>query len=80
MDQLKACMKKRSGILEPTRENVCNFINHPPPEGEGAKGDIRSLWSLVKSSFHKCRAHIHPGGLLPLTHEDEEEGFPLKKA
>ena len=60
MEQLKVCTKKRLGIPEPTRENVCDFINHPPPEGEGAKGDIRSLWNLVRSSLHKCRARIHP--------------------
>lgn len=48
-----------------TRSNAVNtdlmemFLNSSPTPGEGKTGDIRSLWSIVRSSLVRCGAVIN---------------------
>jgi hypothetical protein len=50
-DQLKATMTKRTGEEPQNAEEILSFLNSPPPPGEYAKGDVRSVWSMVRKSL-----------------------------
>ena len=44
-------MGKRTGELPQDVGKILNFLNTPPPPGEYTKGDVRSMWSMVRKSL-----------------------------
>ena len=46
--------KQRAG----DRRSPEEFLNAPPEEGEGRKGDIKTRWSRVRVSLQRCQAAI----------------------
>ncbi len=47
-DQLKATITKRSGNAVQNSGNIIQFLGTLPPKNEAARGDVHSLWSLVR--------------------------------
>lgn len=47
---------KRTGINDPSIGDMEEFINCSPNPGEGKTGDIKSIWSSVRSSLARCDA------------------------
>ena len=52
-DQLWHTVSKRSGIPEPSDSDIESFLNSSPGRGEGGKGDVQSLWSVVRRSLRR---------------------------
>ena len=50
-DQLRATIIKRTGHAPESDEDVVAFLNTPPPRNEASRGDVRSLWSMVRKSL-----------------------------
>jgi len=46
--QLAEVMCKRTQSTDPSAEELSAFLNTTPPTGEGSRGDVRSLWSLLR--------------------------------
>ena len=62
LHQLESVVQKRTRI--PTTSPVSNevmaaFLNTPAPSKEGARGDIKSLWSSVRASLQYTSSSIH---------------------
>ena len=66
-DQLIATMLKRTGNQPSDATEALSFLNTPPPRGEYAKGDVRSLWSMVRNALKYLG--------LSLEHGDEDSYF-----
>lgn len=49
--QLEDTAKKRLKTESLNPEQLTNFLNSPPQRGAGARGDLRSSWSLVRNSL-----------------------------
>ena len=47
---------KHTRSSDPTRGDMEIFLNATPIPGEGKKGDIKSIWSSVRSSAARCDA------------------------
>jgi hypothetical protein len=62
-DQLKVTMTKRTGEEPQNAEEILSFLNSPPPPGEYAKGDVRSVWSMVRKSLKFFDVTIDHGSL-----------------
>ena len=56
--QLTEVMCKRSPTTDCSADSLSTFLNTPAPNGEGSRGDVRSLWSLVRKSLHNTRSNI----------------------
>lgn len=54
--------EKRTRSSEATIGDMEEFLNSTPTPGEGKAGDIRSLWSVVRSSLARCDAIISLSG------------------
>ncbi len=50
-DQLQSTIAKRRSSSPQNISQVLEFINNPPPRGESCRGDVRSLWSMVRRSL-----------------------------
>ncbi len=50
-DQLAATITKRTGSPPRDVTEVLSFLHSPGPKGEYAKGDVRSMWSMVRKSL-----------------------------
>ena len=60
--QLSETIRKRLRVplsTPVTTQMLEAFLNTPAPSQEGARGDIRSLWSSVRASLQFTRASIH---------------------
>ena len=59
LDQLAAACAKRARSLDPRNvANLSSFLNTAPMLGEGERGDLRSIWSSVRSSLSFAGATI----------------------
>ena len=59
LDQLAAACAKRARSLDPRNvANLSSFLNTAPMLGEGKRGDLRSIWSSVRSSLSFAGATI----------------------
>jgi len=47
-DQLRATIQKRMGTPPATAYNAFTFLNSPPQPNEGSRGDVLTLWSIVR--------------------------------
>ena len=56
--QLAEVMSKRSQATDPSSDSLSTFRNTPAPNGEGSRGDVRSLWSLVRKSLQNTHSKI----------------------
>ena len=57
-DQLLQAVSKRTGTLNPTDDIVHDFFNSPPASGKGSKGDVRSLWNVVRRSMRRLEVSV----------------------
>ncbi len=46
--QLRATIHKRMGTPPTSAEEAFHFLNTPPRRNEGSKGEVRSLWAVVR--------------------------------
>ena len=57
--QLHEVAKRRRGGMDTlTKEDLSDFLNSMPSQREGAKGDVRSLWSVVRKSIKRLDLSI----------------------
>ena len=56
--QLTEVMSKRPQATDPSSDSLSTFLNTPAPNGEGSRGDMRSLWSLVRKSLQNTHSKI----------------------
>ena len=70
-DQLKATIVKRTGHAPTTSEDVITFLNSPPPRNEASRGDVRSLWSMVRKSLQYLQLELsYEDDIFSLTHHE----------
>ena len=50
-DQVRATITKRTGEPPQDIQQVLTFFHTPPPPGEYSKGDVRSVWSMVRKAL-----------------------------
>ncbi len=60
-DQLRATILNRTGESPEDVQQVLTFLHTPPPPGEYAKGDVRSLWSMVRKALKFLDVTIETG-------------------
>ena len=52
--------RTRTPLTSPiSREDLVAFLNTPAPSQEGARGDVKSLWSSVRASLQFTNSSIH---------------------
>ena len=51
--QLSQVVGKRLKKQDISPQDMESFLNSPPPPNEGSRGDIQSLWSIVRKSLHR---------------------------
>ena len=56
--QLTEVMCKRPQTTDCSADSLSTFLNTPTPNGEGSRGDVRSLWCLVRKSLHNTHYKI----------------------
>ena len=62
IQQLESVVRKRTRtpLTSPiSREDLVAFLNTPAPSQEGARGDVKSLWSSVRASLQFTNSSIH---------------------
>ena len=60
-DQLRATILKRTGNPPSTFQDAVDFLSSPPLRNEAARGDVSSLWSLVRKSFRYLGVQVGVG-------------------
>ena len=53
--QLSQVVGKRLKKQDILPQDMESFLNSPPPPNEGSRGDIQSLWSILRKSLHRLR-------------------------
>ena len=53
--QLSQVVGKRLKKQDISPQDMESFLNSPRPPNEGSRGDIQSLWSIVRKSLHRLR-------------------------
>ena len=56
--QLQEVITKRSGIKSPSRAHIQSFLNEPQKNNEGRRGDVQSLWSIVRKSLQRLSLKV----------------------
>ena len=54
-----SALGKTAEIRTRNQKSAQTFLNDPADPGEGRRGDIKSLWSEVRSSLQHCRAKFN---------------------
>ena len=55
LDTAVQVVGKRLKKQDISPQDMESFLNSPPPPNEGSRGDIQSLWSIVRKSLHRLR-------------------------
>ena len=73
--QLSAVVRRRRGLSEITIDDVTDFLNNPPLPHEAVRGDVRSLWSIMRKSLQylDCKLSFH-GTEVSVVRDDMEVG------
>lgn len=64
---------------ELSEEELDRFLNTPPTAGEGERGDLRSLWSLVRRSLSNTGMKLVLGDAVRLTAPDVSLNWSKRK-
>ena len=52
-DQFSGVVRKRKKEADITNDDLQQFLNTTPAQGEHRQGDVRSLWSTVRKSIQR---------------------------
>lgn len=57
--QLQEVVWRRTKTNSPSPEVIQNFLNDPPAAQEGTKGDVYSLWTIVRKSLQRLGTTVN---------------------
>jgi len=77
--QLTEVMCKQTQSTDPSAGELSAFLNTASPSGEGSRGDVHSLWSLVRKFLQKTHSQISLGENVSITIRECSGGWDHRK-